>query len=230
MAAQIKFEVDDSQRITWSSVDLLNGYIEESTASHEVEVDFSNYLQDSGVRPGENALTFQLEQFQDVKVSSVRVFSDSGIEYTPLSPPKLELEPKFPHERVRPGDVFEIAYQLTNVGGRPAADVAVGVIYPPEGFTLIGETPHSYPSITGSVEGVFTLKAIGEGSHRIVLGAESPSSRQVAEIQAVVYPPSGTFLTKGRLWVAVPLILLSALLIVVVGRRLAPSSRARKGL
>ena len=42
--------------------------------------------------------------------------------------------------------------------------------------------------------------------------------------------PSGTFLTKGRLWVAVPLILLSALAIIAARRRLAASSRTGEGV
>lgn len=233
-AAQIEFEVDgtdDPLRISWSTVDLLNGGIEQVTSSPSIEVFFSNYIGFDGVTPGENTLTFQLETYGGVNggvnVESLRIFKDSAIEYTPLSPPDLDLELKLPDKRVRPDDVFDIGYELNNVGDRPAKDVVVGVIYPPEGFTLIGETPHSYSSITGSVEGVFTLKAIGEGTHLIVLGAESPSSQPVAEIQVVVYPPGRTFLTKGRLWVAVPLILLSALLIAVVGRRLANSSRVR---
>jgi len=232
-SAQIRFDVDgegESFSMTWDSVDLLNGYIEEATASHDVEVRFSNYLPFAGVGPGQNVLTFKLEQFRDIRISSIRVLDDSGIEYTPLSPPKLELNPTLPDNRVKLGDVFEIGYELKNVGDRPANDVAVGVIYPREGFTLIGDTPHSFPSITGSVAGAFTMQAIGEGTFEIVLGAESPSSRPVAQIQATVYASdwSFLFLTRGRLAAAVPLAFLFALVIAAVVRRIAVGSRARE--
>ncbi len=86
--AQIKFETErenDSLIVNWitGSENLFKGDINHSTSSLNIEdVHFANYLPISGVVPGQNFLTFKLEQYDGAKVSGLRIFGDSGIALT----------------------------------------------------------------------------------------------------------------------------------------------------
>jgi len=150
-------------------------------------------------------MTFQVERFDGIKLDSIRMLSTSGLEYTPLGPPALALEPVLPERAVQVGDTFEIGYSLKNTGDVPANDVAVGLIYPQEGFRLLGETPHSYASVPVSVIGSFRLTAISPGTHQVLLGVESSSGQPAAQIQAVVHPPDKRWLSANLVWLWVAL-------------------------
>lgn len=86
--AQIKFETErenDSLIVNWitGSENLFKGDTYHSTSSLNIEdVHFANYLPISGVVPGQNFLTFKLEQYDGAKVSGLRIFGDSGIALT----------------------------------------------------------------------------------------------------------------------------------------------------
>ncbi|PJB49531.1 MAG: hypothetical protein CO103_05175 [Chloroflexi bacterium CG_4_9_14_3_um_filter_45_9] len=91
--AQVKFRVkreDDLLKIDWSTVDLINGKIDYFTSSSVADVSFKNYLQIRGVCPGLNTLTFQLEQYEGCHVESLRILNSSGIECTPIPPPRWD--------------------------------------------------------------------------------------------------------------------------------------------
>jgi hypothetical protein len=230
--AQIEFKTaraNDALTVTWSSAGLLNE-TEEISSSPLIEVPFSNYLQTSGVRPGCNILTLQLEQYEGAKVKSLRVFDDSGIEYTPLAPPGLELGLTLPEDRVglRVGDTFSIKYELANHGGPPVTDVSVGAIYPEEAFEVVDENPQHFSSIDGKSTGSFTFKAIAEGTYRIVIGAESTGSQPIGEIQAVVGPlasPATPWATAAP-WIVVAA-LVSAVMVMLARRLIARRGRSR---
>jgi hypothetical protein len=123
-AAQIAFNVS-RERIDWSSVGWVDGAVQRSTTARAIAVRFSNYLQYKGVVPGLNVLYFQLEQYGDVRVTSLRVIADSAIEYSPLSPGFLKLHVRLPQTRVLLRRDFAIGVRLTNTGDRALRNVVV---------------------------------------------------------------------------------------------------------
>lgn len=191
--AQIEFEtkrVDNSLIIDWNTVDVLNGDIAYSTSSLSMNVSFSNYLQISGVKPGLNILTFKLEQYEGVEVGNLRVFDDSGIEYTPLSLPNLVMDVDLPESSVEVGDTFTIRFVVQNTGDLPAKEVVVRVLYPEQTLELIGEASYSVQSLGTSIEGCFEFRALTEGQHEVIIDVQTKSGirRPSAHIEVPVGP------------------------------------------
>ena len=181
--AQIKFEtkmVDNSLIIDWSTVDLINGGIEYSTSSLSIDVSdvsFSNYLQISGVKPGLNVLTFKLEQYEGIKVTNLRVFDSSGIEYTHLSLPNLVMDIELPESSVKVGETFTIGFVVQNTGDLPAKNAVVRALYPQQALELIGEPSYSIPALDTliEIEGGFEFRALTEGQHNVIIDVQTTS-------------------------------------------------------
>src|SRR5205823_5879123 len=83
-SAQIRFDVRKSRSRTSVSSDslgLVNGHVVKTSTSLVHLVKFDNYIPYAGIKPGVNVLTFQIEQYQNVRVKAVTFFDDSGITY-----------------------------------------------------------------------------------------------------------------------------------------------------
>lgn len=184
--------------VSWSTLDLINGYMSYSTSSLLVEITSSNYITYDGVKPGLNTLTFSLQVLEGsrTRVKSLRILSTSGIEYTRTSPPKLSLKVDLPKHRIAVGDVFTIPFELTNVGYLPAADVELKVIYPDDMLMLRGDKSYSVALLDSeqSVKGLFEFKAMKAGSAEVVVavtrvrgGSNRPWSRINIPIQAKMF-------------------------------------------
>ncbi len=80
--------VDDSLVIVSTTTGLIDKGVH-TTPSLSIDYSFRNYLRTMGTKPGLNVLTFKLEQWGP-KLRSLRIFDNSGIECTPLSPSEYE--------------------------------------------------------------------------------------------------------------------------------------------
>jgi hypothetical protein len=194
-AAQIKFKASGRRsgprRLTWSSVDLVEGRKERSTFRRTVEIRYQNYLQFAGVRPGPNTLTVRLERLGGLAVESLTVLRDSGLEVTRLAPPRLTLEPVLPHHRVRAEDEFQVRFTLSNSGDRPARDVVVGLEQPVRGLRVRGRAVHRFASVRRRASRGFHLRATRPGRHRLTISAGAVNAnRPAVEIAVPVGPPS----------------------------------------
>ena len=227
-AAQIKFTVDRApgrRQIRWSAVGIVHGSERGVTRKRAVELRYANYLQFGGVAPGENVLTFQLERLGPVQVERFRVFDDSGIELSPLSPASIELRPVLVPRAVRVGDEIEVGFRLRNNGERLATRLAVGVAADPRFLTLRGAPFRRLrPLAAGaSAEGSFRFVARRAGRTFVDFGARGSSNRPGARV-AVRVEPRATLARRvasyGRVTAGVALFALSAALLAVARRSL----------
>jgi hypothetical protein len=102
-----------------NTLDLIHGLRKQVTTESSSDVRDENYAQVSGIRGGENRLTFQLEQYDGATVSSVTVLDDSGIEYTPIGPGRLAARIIPPSRDPVVGKPFAVGYRIFRIGGRP---------------------------------------------------------------------------------------------------------------
>jgi hypothetical protein len=177
-AAQIQFRQrrphrHGTPRIAWNSLDLIRGEVKRVTSSRMIEVDFKNYVQLDGVRPGANSLEIVLERFGRLRVASLRVLPDSGIILTGRGPPDLAIRATSPSQEVLTGDTFEVRFVVRNDGGRAARDVGVAVQTPPNGISVVGASTRGLGRVGSSdgTSGGFHLRAERAGDYRLELQA-----------------------------------------------------------
>jgi len=107
--------------VAWPSVGIVDGSRSGPSPSGTVELRYANYLQAGGVRPGQNELDFQIGQHGSARVAEVRVFDDSGIEFTPLSPANVRLTAERASSApVHVGERFAVRVAVRNRGERAA--------------------------------------------------------------------------------------------------------------
>ena len=220
-AAQIQFEtirMDDLLLTHWNTLDLIQGEKDYFTASPTIEVYFNNYLQDQGVIPGENTLSISLESNGDAKVKDLIVFEDSGIEYTPLGPPRLKMQVSLPNRRAAVGDVFIIGFTLANSGGYPAKAVTVRAIYPQAAMRMQSEESKHFEAIDAEAKGEFSLEALQAGDFEIILLTNGDSGGRLAtKIGVEIDPTRSVQATNGGTdWFSWPFVFSVFLAIVSV--------------
>lgn len=177
-AAQAKFGVGRGKRpkISWSTLDIVNGSRHGRTRSRSLEVRFTNYLQVRGVRGGPGALSFRLEQFGRPNVRSVVIWPDTRVTATSQGPAELALSAE-PHER--DGGTVELRIRITNSGDRPARNVVVKPEFPdPSAIQLIGPQRIRIPVIRGQSEwqGTFAMRLLRKTAY-VGIFARSTANR-----------------------------------------------------
>jgi len=180
-AALAEFEVGkDRARYSWESAGAINGREHGSgRTGRPHELWLTNYAQFKSIHGGRNKLTFQVEEYDGVAVRKIRVFADSGVVVTSIPPGKLKLKvaPTSRHGAVSQGKVLRLPFQLTNVGGCPARDVEIGVIYPHEAVEVVGPRTVKIGVLRREARGVFAFRFVRPGTHRLLIGVNSSANR-----------------------------------------------------
>jgi hypothetical protein len=169
-----------------NTLDEIEGEVEHATRSRTVDIDFTNYLQTRGVKPGRNTLRFSLSRFGRLPVERVLILPGSGVRATHLTPTRLVLSAPASVLRGTVGDTLELGYRLTNRGDTPARRVVYGLdrgasreeLSSPR--RLIRRVP-ALPG-GGEIKGTFKVTAEAPGSYRLRLRA---GSGNVGEIHSV---------------------------------------------
>lgn len=78
---------DGSLVIGWQTANVF-GPQRDTATSPTIEIQFDNYLQVFGVQPGNNILTFEVEQYGGARVKSFHVLDDTAIKVTREAPPR----------------------------------------------------------------------------------------------------------------------------------------------
>lgn len=223
-AAQVQFRLrpgeDGRRRIAWQSLDLIRGEVKQATSSRTVQVDFKNYLQLAGVRPGTNRLTFRLERFGGVRVARLQIFSDSGLILTRRRPALLKLNPMLSADDIRAGDTFELRFTVHNQGDRSARHVGVG-LRPPHELRIVGgpATDLSHLPPGAAAQGVFRLKALDAGRYQMRIDASGGANLAETTVNVSVLPKdSGTRWDSVR-WTAGSILLLAGVIVLAFARR-----------
>jgi hypothetical protein len=133
----------EGPRLTSDSLGLVAGHEVETSSALTQEIDFRNYLQYRGVRPGRNVLTFRITANALPLVRSVRVFADTGIEVTPLGPPRVQANLEAPASTIPAGRKFTVRFRLRLAEGRPIDRAALRVEYPSDLLEFHGRADQS---------------------------------------------------------------------------------------
>lgn len=205
-AAQVKLETRRGAaglQTTWSTVGLLNGRVERTTSARTIEVRFRNYLQLAGVKPGRNVLMFQLERYGAVKLRSVRILPDSGIEVSPLSPARVRLEVTLHEREIAARDRFAVRYRLTNAGERTARDVVVRPTFSKSALRVVGPRERRHEALRGGdrATGTLTFEALTAGRFQVALDVRSSANHPAALIEVRVQAPAAAVSGRGGAWV-----------------------------
>lgn len=182
------------------------------------EIDFSNFLQYRGVRPGLNELTLEVDRAGAALAESVEILDDSGIERSTLGPAAVKLSLHLPDRDIRVGERFALQFELRNAGETvvPRATVQINL---GRGLEALGPAQKAitWPP-TAKATGEFSLRALEPGRLPLEVSAAAAGSLPVASLRVpVAAADSGV----SRLWLVagVALVLLAAALGSVVLRR-----------
>jgi len=170
------------------SVGGIEGEVRSTSPSNVVEVTFSDYFFSAGITPGVNAMGLAVRQGTGAKVKSARVFADSGIEWTTVSPGKAEFSLDFPEKPINVGDTFDIAYTLTNVGEERLGNVTVAPDLLNSDIEIVGEKTQQFPELAGSEvkEGKFSFTALAPGDQTFYFWVNTGAGRPSYEVHLLV--------------------------------------------
>lgn len=177
--------------IRWTSVGIVDGARSGSSSSRTVELRYANYLQKSGVRPGTNELDFQVARYGSVRIDEVRIFDDSGIEFTPLSPANVRLAATRTSTRpVHIGESFVVHFSLRNRGDRAARGIRVSASYPAKLLLLKTRQPIRIPTLRhgASATGRLVFVARRAGKTPIFVTASTSSNHPGDAITVKIRP------------------------------------------
>lgn len=185
--ALISFRVGAARRIDWTGVGIVDGVTRGSSRNATVELRYANYLQRSGVKSGRNDLDFQLAQHGKAHVAELRVFDDSGIEYTPLSPANVRLVARAA-PAVHVGQTVVVRFALRNVGERAARDIRVAASYPRTRLALVAAHGTRVSSLrqSRSAAGSFVFRARTAGKAPVFIAAQTSSNHPGDSVDVVV--------------------------------------------
>jgi hypothetical protein len=193
-AALVEFHVLKAahgvSKIRWSTVNYINGKMEGTTSGRSIEIHYTNYLQYRGVRPGRNVFTVQLERYTATRAASLRVFDDSGVSSTPLSPAHLIFAVDDDVKTVRVGGDFSVHYTLRNTGDRPGQKVQVTPEFRRGTMEQVGSGAKQLKLLRGTVHGTLRFRALRTGVFPLGLFVSSGSNKpgQLVEIRVSPRP------------------------------------------
>lgn len=170
-------------RLVVTSDDLgwVEGHVRRTSTSLSQEIKFSNFLAYAGVRPGRNALTFQVTANAIPLVRSVRILRDTAIEVSPHGPADVRLALTVDRS-IRAGDTFAVNFRLRRVRGRLVDWATIQAHYPRGALRLKGNAVRRVRwGSSRPLNGTFTFEALRPGRFPLELvaraGPGSPSAR-----------------------------------------------------
>jgi hypothetical protein len=171
---QIVFSRRADGALEWETFDLFSGDRVGVVRNGAATIDFENYLQDKGVRPGLTDVRLHVEAYGGT-VSEIRVSPASGILSTRRSPEPLAAAVRALDPSPVKGKTFRLE---TTVGssypGDVLKDVAVNVSYDPHRLAVVGRPPAThFAALTGLKRLIFTFKALAPGQTSVGFAATS---------------------------------------------------------
>jgi hypothetical protein len=157
-----------------STFDLVRGWKESVTSRRLIKVRSRNYLQFSGVRPGRNVLSMEVETYGGVRVRSVRVSNKSAVVVTRRPPPKLALPTvgvsvDGPKDAVHQGDKFRVGFTLENRAVEPVHGITVQLLTRSAALGSVMPRQLPVPILRHRLHGEFSVRAEEEGRSQVVL-------------------------------------------------------------
>jgi hypothetical protein len=151
-----------SNTVVVDNLEFINGHVRYAVEGKTLELHVANFMLLAGAQPGENTLTFKVEQFvrqsSDLIAKKVHVFEDSSVIRTAWAPPALALDIDSPRRRFTVKDEIPLLIRLNSLG-LPAKDVSVRV-ESVDGLEVLGEDNWQLAELSG--EEVLSLRVIGQ--------------------------------------------------------------------
>ncbi len=186
-AAQIIVKTD-RRAAQVSSVGWIQGRRLLRLSAKTARIDFRNYLQTRGARPGRNTLTVTLDVLRGRCFDSLSVLPDSGIGATTVRPDELRLlVPQQPIVATA-GRPTKLPFALRRRGGRPDGGLDVRLQLP-EGFRAVDGTVWHFPRIGRVGSGTFEFVSKTTGRYALSLGVPRRYNQPTAVVQVDVVKP-----------------------------------------
>jgi hypothetical protein len=193
-AAMIRFDTTANPagvRVRSTDLGLVSGARSATGLPLVVESRFENFLEYKGVRPGRNTLTFKVEQYDGARIRSVRVFDDSGVEFSRLGPATLRLEPLLSRRAIEVGSTFDVGFRVHNDGDRPSVGGTVAIAAA-DGLRPRGPRTWQLGRIQPQRDerGKLTLEARRPGRFDVTLTSQTVFGSRLTRFQVEVQPAS----------------------------------------
>lgn len=169
-----------------TTVDLEHGQREKRSSSLHDEVRYTNYLQESGVKGGENELAFRVETTAGVRVQRLVILPGTAVLRTLRTPYPLQLQPRLVEDEPGAGERFRVAVELQNRGKSPLHDVVVRVVHDPRALRRLSRRLVRYKYLSRRAHAVFSFRASRQGRHRITFVADSDRNQPIAVVEVSV--------------------------------------------
>ena len=193
-AAQIVVETD-RRGAQVSSVGWIQGRRLSRFSTRTARIDFRNYLQTRGTRPGLNTLAVTLEILHGRCFDSLTVLPDSGIGATTVRPDELRLlVPQQPIVATA-GRRTKLPFALRRRGGRPDGRLDVKLLQP-EGFEAVDGTVWHFPRVGRVGSGTFEFVPKATGRYVLSLAVPRHYNQPTAVVQVDVVKPRSWLVSR----------------------------------
>jgi hypothetical protein len=224
-AAQLVVKTD-RRAAQVSSVGWIQGRRLSRFGTRTARIDFRNYLQTRGTRPGLNTLTVTLEVLHGRCFDSLSVLPDSGIGATTVRPDELRLlVPRQPIVATA-GRRTKLPFALRRRGGRPDGRLDVKLLLP-EGFEAVDGTVWHFPRVGRVGSGTFEFVPTTTGRYVLSLAVPRHYNQPTAVVQVDVVEPR-SWLTSRFLPSLLAAVLLVGAAAFMYATRTGRGSRERR--
>ncbi|MHB8378013.1 MAG: hypothetical protein ACYDEB_13835 [Dehalococcoidia bacterium] len=172
-SAQVRFANYPYHILRWDGVSLAAGGFQGYTHSGEVNLYYTNYLQRTGVTPGLNSLSLDIDRDVGMKWRDVVIEPDTSIVRIAQPPPELAITARPSARRVIIGQTFAVVYSLRSTGWEARGvrihsrvDAGMTAASPDVTFEALGERQ----------EGALSFTAVTPGDHVISILARSANA------------------------------------------------------
>jgi hypothetical protein len=188
--ANIEFAVTTRgghREVAWNTVDAVQGFREfHAPIGKPISSVFTNYLQVSGVRAGQNVITFRVDQPDAVHIQRLRVMPDTAILVTQYTPWRLAVTATAPAS-INVGRRVPLVVTVRNQGPAPLRGVVVGPLaVDVPGLRPVGARFVRFPVLKKVAHAVLWLQARRRGVYTVRVPASSNSNHPVATVRVTV--------------------------------------------
>lgn len=194
------------------SLGLIGGRVVRLTRSLSREVRFANYIPFRGVVPGENVMTVQLEQYDQIDVEELEIFEDSGLELSSRGPASFRVRATVEPGVIGVGRDVRVRVRVESTAGHASGPTPVEVRYPATALRLRGRALRHVRDVDAGRDARldFVFTALRDGRHDVAVRAFGAVNTPTARVSvAVADGPAGTGEGRTWLWALVSLPLLA---------------------
>lgn len=182
--AMIRFEPrrqnNGQVRTHVSTSGIIDGMRQRIASTESVAVEFANYLQLRGVKPGLNTVEFRTERYGGARIERLEILEDSGMEISRRGPGRIVMTTRTTPKTVIAGEAFRVSIGIANHGGRDVGQVALRAL-PEPGYVDLVRRKRGVRQVLRAGDQTtdeFSFRAKRGGTFQIAFEAASASNQQ----------------------------------------------------